>query len=81
MLWQRLRAARKISATKLVEKQIVDIDSRLAEATKQANDLEHKYKALAATSAAKEKEFWSSGGDLSRNRDAIKLEMERSLLK
>lgn len=61
----------------LVEKQIVDIDSRLAEATKQANDLEHKYKALAATSAAKEKEFWSSGGDLSRNRDAIKLEMEK----
>ena len=35
----------------LVEKQIADIDSRLAEATKQANDLEHKYKALAATSA------------------------------
>lgn len=61
----------------LVEKQIADIDSRLAEATKQANDLEHKYKALAATSAAKEKEFWSSGGDLSRNRDAIKLEMEK----
>lgn len=26
---------------------------------------------------AKEKEFWSSGGDLSRNRDAIKAEMQK----
>ena len=62
---------------KEVEKQIADIDTRLAEATKQANALERKCETLAATLEAKEKEFWSSGGDLSRNRDAIKLEMQR----
>lgn len=32
---------------------------------------------LTAKLEAKEKEFWSSGGDLSRNRDAIKLEMQK----
>lgn len=60
-----------------VEKQIADIDARLADATKQANTLERKCEALAATLEAKEKQFWSSGGDLSRHRDAIKLEMQR----
>ncbi len=60
-----------------VEKQIADIDIRLAEATKQANKLERKCEALTATLEAKEKEFWSSGGDLSRNRDVIKLEMQK----
>lgn len=60
-----------------VEQQITDIDARLAEATKQANALERKCETLAATLEAKEKEFWSSGGDLSRNRDAIKLEMQK----
>lgn len=60
-----------------VETQIADIDNRLAEATRQANDLERRCETLAAASGAREKEFWSSGGDLSRNRDAIKLEMER----
>lgn len=60
-----------------VERQIADIDSRLAEATKQANALERRCETLAATLEAKEKEFWSSGGDLSRNRDAIKLEMQK----
>lgn len=60
-----------------IEKQIADIDIRLTEATKQANELERKCEALAAKLEAKEKEFWSSGGDLSRNRDAIKLEMQK----
>lgn len=60
-----------------VEKQIADIDTRLAEVTKQANELERKCEALAARLEAKEKEFWSSGGDLSRNRDSIKQEMQR----
>ena len=32
---------------------------------------------MAATLEAKEKEFWSSGGDLSRNRDTIKAEMQK----
>lgn len=62
---------------KEVEKQIADIDSRLAEARKQVNELERKCEALAAALEAKEKEFWSSGGDLSRNRDAIKQEMQK----
>ena len=60
-----------------IEKQIVDIDIRLADATKQANELERKRETLSAKLEAKEKEFWSSGGDLSRNRDAIKLEMQK----
>lgn len=60
-----------------VERQILDIDSRLAEATKKSNDFERKCETLVAALEAKEKEFWSSGGDLSRNRDAIKHEMDR----
>lgn len=60
-----------------VEKQITDIDAKLADATKELNDLERKCETLSATLEAKEKEFWSSGGDLSRNRDAIKKEMEK----
>lgn len=60
-----------------VERQIADIDSRLAEATKQANALEVRCETLAATLEAKEKEFWASGGDLSRNREAIKSEMQK----
>lgn len=60
-----------------VEKQIKDIDIRLAEATKRANELERRCDTLAASLEAKENEFWSSGGDLSRNRDAIKQEMQK----
>ena len=60
-----------------VEQQISDIDARLLDATTQANSLELKCETLAATLEAKEKEFWASGGDLSRNRDAIKLEMQK----
>ncbi len=60
-----------------VEKQIADIDIRLAESTRQANALERRCETLAAALEAKEKEFWASGGDLSRNRDAIKAEMQK----
>ena len=60
-----------------VEKQINDIDERLAEATKELNTLERKCESLAATLEVKEREFWSSGGDLSRNRDSIKQEMQK----
>lgn len=60
-----------------VERQITDIDLRLAESTKQANTLERRCETLAASYEAKEKEFWASGGDLSRNRDAIKAEMQK----
>lgn len=58
-----------------IETQIADIDVRLADATKRANELERKCETLAATLEAKEKEFWASGGDLSRNAEAIKQEM------
>lgn len=60
-----------------VESQIADIDVRHQEATKQANELERRCETLAAALEAKEKEFWASGGDLSRNRDAIKAEMKK----
>lgn len=60
-----------------VEKRITDIDTRLAEYTRQANMLERRCETLSATLEAKEKEFWSSGGELSRNRDAIKAEMQK----
>lgn len=60
-----------------VEIQIADIDKRLAEATKKANESERRCETLTAALEVKEKEFWSSGGDLSRNRDTIKLEMQR----
>ena len=60
-----------------VEKQISDIDDRLAAGIKELNALERKCETLSAALEAKEKEFWSSGGDLSRNRDAIKQEMQK----
>lgn len=60
-----------------VEKQISDIDERLAAGTKELNALERKCETLAAALESKEKEFWASGGDLSRNRDAIKKEMQK----
>lgn len=59
-----------------VEAQIADIDRRSEEAVKQANSLERKCETIAARLEAKEKEFWASGGELSKNRDAIKLEMQ-----
>ena len=60
-----------------VEQQIVEIDARLAEAAAQANELERRSATLAAQLEIKEKEFWASGGDLSRNRDAIRQEMQK----
>ncbi|MBQ8149961.1 MAG: DNA sulfur modification protein DndD [Clostridia bacterium] len=60
-----------------VEKQIADIDTRLSSAVEQANALEQKCTVLAAKLEIQEKEFWASGGDLSRNRDAIRQEMQR----
>ena len=60
-----------------VEKQISDIDERLAAGTKELNALERKCETLAASLEAREKEFWASGGDLSRNRNAIKQEMQK----
>lgn len=60
-----------------VDSQIADIDERLADAIAEANIMERRCETLAANLEVEEKRFWSSGGDLSRNRDTIKLEMQR----
>lgn len=60
-----------------VDAQITEIENRLSDATHRANDLERQFEAAIAALEAREKEFWASGGDLSRNRDAIKLEMQK----
>ena len=60
-----------------VDMQIADIDNRLAKAITEANIMERRRETLAAKLEAEEKRFWSSGGDLSRNRDTIKLEKQR----
>lgn len=60
-----------------VEREISEIDQRLEEAQRELNKLELQCQKLAIQIEAKENEFWSSGGDLSRNRDAIKVEMNR----
>lgn len=59
-----------------VEVQIAEIDERIEEAVHHADSLEKHCGNLAEALEAKEREFWSSGGDLSRNRDAITLEMQ-----
>lgn len=60
-----------------VEREITDIDQRLEEAQRELNKLELQCQKLAVQIETKENEFWSSGGDLSRNRDSIKAEMNR----
>lgn len=60
-----------------VESQIEEIDKKLEEGTRNTHELEKRCEAITATLEAREKEFWSSGGDLSRNRDAIKQEMKK----
>lgn len=62
---------------KEVDEQIKDIEAKLSTLTQTAHESERKCESLAAKLEAKEKEFWASGGDLSRNRDAIKREMQR----
>ena len=57
--------------------QIADLDNRLHEATTLSNSLEDKCEKLAVELELKEKAFWESGGDLSRNRDKIKAEMQK----
>lgn len=60
-----------------IEKELADNTERLAEANKLAGELEIKCQDYAIQLEVKESEFWSSGGDLSKNRDAIKAEMDR----
>lgn len=60
-----------------VEREISEIDQKLEEAQRELNKLELQCQKLTVQIETKENEFWSSGGDLSRNRDAIKAEMNR----
>jgi len=60
-----------------VETQIKGIEERILEATRQTNELERRRTILAASLEVKEEEFWASGGDLSRNREAIQQEKQR----
>ena len=62
---------------KEVEAKISEIDAAMAEAIRQKNIIEQRRENLAAESEAKEKEFWASGGELGRNRDIIKAEMQK----
>lgn len=59
------------------EARIEEADRQLEEAARRADELEKRCERASAALEAREKEFWSSGGDLSRNRDAIKQEIKR----
>lgn len=64
-------------AYQTVEDEIVNLDDRIDSVTKESRELELRCERLAAKLEAEEQRFWSSGGNLSRKRDAIKLEMEK----
>ena len=58
-----------------INRQIDDLNERISKQIEEANDLEWKWQVKNAAAEAKEKEFWASGGDLSRNKDKIREEM------
>lgn len=60
-----------------VERELTKNSQRLVEANKEAGELEIKCQDYAVQLEVKESEFWSSGGDLSKNREAIKAEMDK----
>lgn len=60
-----------------VEQQIKELDSQIDATTKEKRQFERKCQKLAALLEATESKFWASGGELSRNRESIKQEMER----
>lgn len=57
--------------------QIAEVDERLSDARARANDLELQLDQLTAVADAREKEFWAAGGNLSKDREAIKAEKQR----
>ena len=61
----------------IVEIQLKEINGKIEEARRNAEDLKLKCENIAITIETKEKEFWSSGGDLSLSRDAINREKEK----
>ncbi len=62
---------------KQVDQQLIDINNKIEAAIHHASELELRCQDCAARVEAKEREFWASGGDLSRNRDSIKNEMQK----
>ncbi len=62
---------------KEVEAQLADIATRSEALVQIIFDLELKCQEYDAAVEAKEREFWASGGELSKNRDAIKAQMHR----
>ena len=60
-----------------VEEQIADINLRIESANKKVNELELICQDCAVKVETKERDFWASGGDLIRNRDAIKNEVQK----
>lgn len=59
------------------EAQLRETDKKRDEAKSRLHELERRCEALTAAHEAKEEEFWASGGNRSRNRDAIEQEKER----
>lgn len=60
-----------------VEAQLKEINERIEAAIHRVNDLERACQDHAVRVEAREKEFWSSGGELSKNRESIKSEMQK----
>ena len=60
-----------------VEQQLNDINGRIEAAIHHASELELECQEHAVRVETKEREFWASGGDLSRNRESIKNEMQK----
>ena len=58
------------------EDKIAEVDKVLSETEARNKELEKKIEELFAKTEVKEKEFWASGGEMGRNRDMIKAEME-----
>lgn len=61
----------------IVTLQLKEINGKIEEARRNAEDLKLKCENISITIEAKEKEFWSSGGDLSLSRDAINQEKDK----
>lgn len=59
------------------EREIAELDQRLEDAQREQKQMELRCQKTAARLEAAEKEFWASGGDLSRNRESIKAELKK----
>ncbi len=62
---------------KEVEQQLNNVNGRIEAAIHHASELELECQEHAVRVETKEREFWASGGDLSRNRESIKSEMQK----